>query len=145
MCYEFLSRSSVNEKQFYSKGWCQPSIAVQVCIVRHTLNLFNILSIFHGDFYLTFTASFKVTKTYMKIKDYCELLPKCQMMTIKGSGTIARMWIFNGPFQQSVVNLIPSTRERQIVLFEETEISLENYLFYQTTEKNWGTLKISVW
>lgn len=58
-------------------------------------------------------------------------------MTMEGLLNITRMWVFSGPFQQSIVNLIsqiPSIRKRQIVLFEEKEISLENCLFYQTTE-----------
>lgn len=70
------------------------------------------------------------------------------MMTMEGSVNISETWVFNGLFWQSIVNLIsqiPSTRKRQIMVFEEKEISLENCLFYQTTEKNWGTWKISVW
>lgn len=45
-------------------------------LLGKALNLFKILEIFHRDFYLTFSASFKLTRTQVKIKDSCELLPQ---------------------------------------------------------------------
>lgn len=63
------------------------------------------------------------------------------MMGREGSVNIARMWVFNRPFQQSIVNLIsqiPSIGKRQIVLSEEKKVSVENHEFHHTTENNWG-------
>lgn len=67
------------------------------------------------------------------------------MMVREGSVNIARMWVFNRPFQQSIVNLIsqiPSIGKRQIVLFEEKEVSVENHESYYREQL--GSLKIFV-